>query len=112
MLKAITTLPVLKDSVIEHIASRKVLPAIAADVLQLELALSEAQTSLLLLLFEDSDPKWRRVCVELLRRVYLSAEQITEYGSKLLEDDQDEIRRATKRRLAIAIAPLIPTFSP
>lgn len=103
MLDAIATSEPLKQAVIERIMSRSLSPAVAANVLRCETPLSEEQIGALETLLCEQDPKWRRAGVELLRRCYLSADQIAELGAKLSADDEDEIRRAVEKRLVAAI---------
>lgn len=106
MLDVIGTSESLKNSVIEHITSRGLPPAIAASVLRHETPLSEMQIRALETLLSDQDPKWRCAGVELLRRCYLGVGEIAEHGAKLSADAEDEIRRAAKQRLAAATATL------
>lgn len=89
---------------IERIVSRSLPPAIGASVLQRETPLSDEQIRALEPLMREEDPKWRRAGVELLRRCYLSADQIADHGATLSTDDEGEIRRTAEQRIAAATA--------
>jgi hypothetical protein len=104
MLDRIATSERFKHAVIECIVSRRLPPAIAASVLRREPLLSQEQVRALEALLCDKDPRWRRAGVELLRRSYLSADQIAEHAARLSADDEDEIRRAVEQRRAAAAA--------
>nr|WP_141657178.1 hypothetical protein [Thiocapsa sp. KS1] len=102
MLDAITMSQPIHNAVIDRIISRNVPAEIAARILRRETLLSEEQIRRLETLLREEDPKWRLVGVELLRRSYLSADQIAEHGARLSADGEDEIRQAVEQRLAAA----------
>jgi len=104
MLEVIGTSERLRAAVIERIASRSLAPRIAASVLQCQPPFSNEQIRALKTLVDEQAPEWRRVGAELLRRCYLSADEITELGAKLSEDDEAEIRQVVEQRLAAADA--------
>jgi hypothetical protein len=94
LLASLTSSASLRDAISALVAARALPPRIVVSVLEAELPFTQEQVQIFEKLLGDSEAKWRRAGLEVLRSAYMTTERMLEHAARLAMDEEEEIRNA------------------